>query len=73
MGNSGSANAGHLVQAESEFSLNPLSVFTLPAKSPAVPLRFHARHGDHVEISQDGTVAKRIRSYCKGEGSFGIQ
>lgn len=31
------------------------------------PLIFHSRHGDHVQISEDGTQARRFRSYCKGE------
>ncbi|XP_055344082.1 protein neuralized-like [Paramacrobiotus metropolitanus] len=29
-------------------------------------LRFHSNHGEHVQISPDGSAARRVRSYCKG-------
>ncbi|OQV21454.1 putative Protein neuralized [Hypsibius exemplaris] len=68
MGNNGSTANGQFISAESEFAIqyNPLTVFSLPARIPNTRLRFHAKHGDHVDISEDGLVAKRIRSYCKG-------
>ncbi|CAG9818269.1 unnamed protein product [Phaedon cochleariae] len=30
------------------------------------PLLFHNVHGENVRISRDGTVAKRVESFCKG-------
>ncbi|XP_076258346.1 E3 ubiquitin-protein ligase neur isoform X1 [Rhynchophorus ferrugineus] len=30
------------------------------------PLLFHSVHGDNVRIMRDGTVAKRVESFCKG-------
>ncbi|CAG7785866.1 unnamed protein product, partial [Allacma fusca] len=29
------------------------------------PLNFHGIHGENVQVFQDGTVAKRINSFCK--------
>lgn len=30
------------------------------------PLLFHNVHGENIRISRDGTVAKRVESFCKG-------
>lgn len=30
------------------------------------PLLFHNVHGDNVRITRDGTVARRVESFCKG-------
>ncbi|KAF5270374.1 hypothetical protein FQR65_LT05562 [Abscondita terminalis] len=30
------------------------------------PLLFHNVHGDNIRISRDGTVARRVESFCKG-------
>ncbi|GAU92902.1 hypothetical protein RvY_04921 [Ramazzottius varieornatus] len=58
------------ISAESDFtvpnSLSSSAAFSIPSRIPASPLQFHPQHGEHVEISPDGTVARRVRSYCKG-------
>ena len=30
------------------------------------PLQFHAIHGEHIKLSKNNTVAKRVDSFCKG-------
>lgn len=30
------------------------------------PLLFHQVHGDNIRLSRDGTIAKRVESFCKG-------
>ncbi|CAF1276787.1 unnamed protein product [Rotaria sp. Silwood1] len=31
-----------------------------------IPLQFHPVHGEHIKLSRNNTVAKRIDSFCKG-------
>lgn len=30
------------------------------------PLSFHSVHGENVRISRDGSIARRVESFCKG-------
>ncbi|XP_028171709.1 protein neuralized-like isoform X3 [Ostrinia furnacalis] len=30
------------------------------------PLGFHSVHGENVRISRDGSIARRVESFCKG-------
>jgi hypothetical protein len=30
------------------------------------PLLFHNVHGENIRISRDGTIARRVESFCKG-------
>lgn len=49
-------------------------MFVSASRSPAdsngtnnlPPLLFHSVHGENIRISRDGTVAKRVESFCKG-------
>lgn len=62
------------ISADSDFtvssSVSSSAAFSIPSRIPASPLQFHPQHGEHVEISPDGSVARRVRSYCKGTGAF---
>ena len=39
---------------------------TPPANYDMPPLNFHTSHGDNITLSNDGAVATRRESYCKG-------
>lgn len=50
------------------FSSIPATRNAAPVPSPnnLPPLTFHQVHGDHIRLSQERRVAKRVESFCKG-------
>lgn len=38
----------------------------MPSPNNLPPLTFHQVHGDHIRLSQERRVAKRVESFCKG-------
>lgn len=51
-----------------------MMLFVSASRSPAdsngtnnlPPLLFHSVHGENINISRNGTVARRVESFCKG-------
>ena len=39
---------------------------TPPANYDMPPMNFHSAHGENITLSNDGSVATRSESYCKG-------
>ncbi|XP_063632089.1 protein neuralized isoform X1 [Cydia splendana] len=55
-----------LKKIKKKIGLAPRTSCTGGAPNNLPPLGFHSVHGENIRISRDGSVARRVESFCKG-------